>query len=165
MGTLPPGLRAAHPAAWLATWFFSGLLPIAPGTWGSLAALPFAWAIAALAGHWVLLPAAAAVFLVGLWAAAVYLRHDGTDDPGAVVVDEVAGQWIALAAVPPDPFVYAFGFLLFRIADIVKPWPIGAVERLVKGALGVLLDDVLAGLAAGVALWLAVGYILPMLEG
>ncbi|MDJ0950489.1 MAG: phosphatidylglycerophosphatase A [Alphaproteobacteria bacterium] len=153
MRRLPPTLAPSHPAAWLATWFYSGLLPIAPGSWGSLAALPFAWAIAAWLHPWALVPAAAVALLVGLWAAAVYIRHDGSADPGPVVIDEVAGQWLTLAFVPPHPLAYALGFVLFRVADIVKPWPIGWIDRNLRGSLGVMLDDVLAGVYAAIALW------------
>ncbi len=161
--TLPPGLPARHPAAWLATWFFTGLMPTAPGSWGSLAALPFAWAIAVWLSPWALLPAAAAVFLLGVWAANTYMRHGGAHDPGAIVIDEVAGQWLTLAAVPPDPVLYGLGFVFFRAADIVKPWPVGWLDRHVEGGLGVMMDDMLAGVYAGAALWLSAVFLLPLI--
>lgn len=142
----PPMLPAWHPAALAATWFGSGLLPWLPGTWGSLAALPFAWVIVTLGGWPALAAAAAAVFLIGWWASEVYVARAGIDDPGAVVIDEVAAQWLVLLAVPPDIGLYLIGFVVFRVLDIWKPWPASWADRYVKGGLGVMLDDVLAAL-------------------
>jgi phosphatidylglycerophosphatase A len=150
----PLGLPFGHPAVLLATWFGAGLLPGAPGTWGSLAALPFAWLIAGYFGATGLLVAAAAAFLVGCWAAGVVSRAGGVQDPGAVVIDEVAGQWLVLAATPPHLVAYAIGFLLFRVADIVKPFPANWADRSVHGGLGVMLDDAFAAVYAGLALLL-----------
>ena len=141
-----------HPAFLLATWFGAGLLPRMPGTWGSLAALPLAWLLARAGGPLLLGLATLVVFGVGWWAAAVYVRVNGREDPGEVVIDEVAGQWLTLLLVPPDrPLLYALGFVLFRVLDITKPWPAGWADRTVPGGLGVMLDDILAagwGLAA-----------------
>jgi phosphatidylglycerophosphatase A len=149
-----------HPASLLATWFGAGLLPKAPGTGGSLAALPFAIVITALAGPWGLLVAAFAVMVLGLWAAAVYAAHHGTDDPSEVVIDEVAGQWLALVPVALDLRLYAIAFLAFRVFDIVKVWPANWLDRNLKGGWGIMLDDVVAGVYAG-ALAFGVSYLLP----
>jgi len=146
------GLTLRHPAVLLATWFGTGLLPRAPGTWGSLAALPFAWFIHGVAGPFGLAAAVVVVFAVGVWASDVYVRRAGVADPGAVVIDEVAGQWLVLVVVPPDLLLYGLGFVLFRLADIVKPWPASWADRTIKGGLGVMLDDVLAAVYAGAAL-------------
>ena len=153
LDAVPGGLTAWHPAVLVATWFGAGRLPVAPGTWGSLAALPFAGAI-----HWVFGPvglglAAAALFLIGCWASSVYCRCSRDKDPGAIVIDEVAAQWLTLVAAPLDPVFYGIGFLLFRVADIAKPWPASWADRAVEGGLGVMLDDVLAGVYALAALW------------
>ena len=148
------GLPFRHPAVLIGTWFGAGLLPAMPGTWGSLAALPFAWAIAALAGAPGLLAAAAIAFAVGCWAAGAVCRALGAEDPGALVIDEVAAQWLVLAAAPLSLPAYAAGFLLFRLADILKPWPARWADRAVHGGFGVMLDDMLAGLYAGLALLL-----------
>ena len=154
---LPQGLYFMHPAALIATWFGAGLLPRAPGTWGSLFALPFAALIHNWGGSIALAVAAAMAFFVGWQAARAYLkagRNAGEDneDPGAVVIDEVAGQWLTLVVVPLDLFYYGLGFLLFRIFDIVKPWPAGALHRHVKGGLGIMLDDIAAAIYAGACL-------------
>lgn len=153
-----PGISPWHPASLAATWFGCGLLPKAPGTWGSLAALPFAWGLAKLGGWPALLAASLLCFLAGWWASAVYVRRTGVDDPSEVVIDEVAGQWLVLAAAPADPLLYAIGFALFRVLDITKPWPARWADRNVHGGLGVMLDDMLAAAygaaaVAVIALW------------
>lgn len=137
----------------VATWFGSGLVPKAPGTAGSLAALPVAWAILAWGGGWPgLALAVLAAVVAGLWATAEVLRASGIKDPSFVVVDEVAGQWIALLPAGLDPILFAAGFVLFRLFDIWKPWPVGWADRELPGAFGVMVDDLLAGAyaAAGV---------------
>ncbi len=146
---MPPSpLSFWHPISLLATWFGSGLLPKAPGTWGSLAALPFAFFIVAWTGTWGLLAAAVLATLVGVWAAGVYAARSGQDDPQRVVIDEVAGQWLALVPVAHDLRLYAVAFLAFRFFDIVKVWPARHIDRELKGGWGIMLDDVVAGLYA-----------------
>ena len=144
----PLPLSPWHPIALLATWFGSGLLPKAPGTWGSLAALPFAIVIVAFGGTWGLLAATVVATLVGVWAAGVYAARSGRQDPQAVVIDEVAGQWLALVPVADDLRLYAVAFLAFRFFDIVKVWPAGRIDRELKGGWGIMLDDIVAGLYA-----------------
>nr|WP_184431961.1 phosphatidylglycerophosphatase A [Roseospira goensis] len=136
----------------LATWFGSGLSPWAPGTMGSLAALPFAWGLVWLGGPWLLLGAALAVFALGVPVSAVYGRRVGRHDAPEIVIDEVAGQWLTLTVVPLDPVAYGLGFVAFRAADIVKPWPIGWIDRRVGGGFGVMADDMVAGALAAAAL-------------
>jgi phosphatidylglycerophosphatase A len=146
------GLPLRHPAALLATWFGVGLIPIAPGTWGSLAALPFAWAISRVWGATGLAIAVAIVFFIGWWAAATVTKASGIKDPGSVVIDEVAGQWLVLLAAPRDPLTWLVAFLLFRIFDIWKPWPVRWADRDITGGLGVMLDDLLAAVYAALVL-------------
>lgn len=153
IGKLPSGLSLWHPAAFLATWGGSGLLPRAPGTWGSLFTLPFAWIIASEWGSEALFVAAALAFLAGLWASEQYLRYSTSKDPGAVVIDETAGQLLALALVPVELWWYAAGFILFRLADIFKPWPASWADRSLRGALGVMTDDIFAAVYVLVALY------------
>jgi phosphatidylglycerophosphatase A len=142
------------PAKIVATWFGAGLAPKAPGTWGSIAALPFAWAIHAWAGPAGLVLAAALLFLVG-WAASNRLvERSGIEDPQLIVVDEVVGQWLTLACGPLSIPAYLIGLVLFRAADITKPFPASWADRRVGGGLGVMLDDVLAALYSGFGLWL-----------
>jgi len=141
------------PAGIVGTWFGAGLLPIAPGTWGSAAALPFAWLILWFGGWIALAVAAVLIFAAGWWAASALESRLGTHDSGLIVVDEVAGQWLSLLPCPLDPLMFAIGFVLFRLADIFKPWPAGWADRQVDGGLGVMLDDILAApyAAAGIA--------------
>jgi phosphatidylglycerophosphatase A len=151
------GLPWWHPAALIATGFGVGLLPPAPGTWGALAAVPCACAIRVVGGPIALAAAAIIVFALGCWAAGRVARAGGEEDPGFIVIDEVAAQWLVLLAVPLDWRWYSAAFLLFRLFDITKPWPIRAVERRVAGGLGVMLDDVVAALYAVLILLIGEG--------
>jgi phosphatidylglycerophosphatase A len=141
-------------ATLIATGFGVGRLPLAPGTWGSLAALPVAWAIAWLFGWRGLLVAAAVLFAIGWWSAALASRASGIEDDGAIVVDEVVGQWLALVVAPRAIAAYLVAFVLFRVFDIAKPWPAHWLDQQVRGGLGVMADDVVAGLYAAIALLL-----------
>jgi len=143
-----------HPAALIATVFGVGRLRPAPGTWGSLAALPAAWAISSAAGGLALAVAVIIVSVFGVWASDIYVRRTGADDPSVIVIDEVAGQWLTLVLLPTEPLAYAMGFLLFRVFDVLKPWPASWADRRIKGGLGVMLDDLLAGIMAGAVAWL-----------
>ena len=105
--------------------------------------------LAALAGPWGLLAAVLAVTVAGRWAADVDAARSGADDPGEVVIDEVAGQWLALVPVALDLRLYAVAFLAFRFFDIVKVWPAGWLDRNLKGGWGIMLDDLAAGIYAG----------------
>ena len=155
----------------IATFFGVGLLPLAPGTWGSAAAIPVAWVIHGLGGFPALLVASLAVTLIGWWATAAATRGKEDHDPGEIVIDEVAGMWIALlpvsgglwlAGTPSWMFPWPgwlAAFVLFRLFDIRKPGPIGWADRR-NDALGVMLDDVIAGVfaAIGVALLAALAH-------
>lgn len=151
-------LSPFHPAALIATWLGSGLLPKVPGTWGSLAALPFAAALSWLGGPWLLAGAAVLVFLIGIWASEVYARRLGREDPGSVVVDEVAGQWLTLVPVALQLEYYLLAFVLFRLFDILKPWPINWADRRLKGGFGIMADDILAAGYAVAVLYLAIWF-------
>ncbi len=141
----------------IVTFFWSGLLRPAPGTWGSVAGLIAGWLIAGTAGVTGLAVACVAVFALGLWATGVYAAQTGLHDPGEVVIDEVVGQWLALLPVfavtttltGPGLVFSAIAFGLFRLFDIWKPGLVGWADRQ-DGALGVMLDDVIAGLMAAI---------------
>ena len=136
----------------LLSWFGAGYSPKAPGTVGSAASLPFAWVIAMAWGSSGLLIAVVIVFLIGWLAARATV--EAHKDPGWVVVDEVAGQWLTLAFIPPDLFLYSIGFILFRLFDIFKPWPIRFLEQNIPGALAIMIDDIGAAAYAGITLYL-----------
>jgi phosphatidylglycerophosphatase A len=154
----------SHPAGWIATAFGAGLLPKAPGTAGSLVALlPWWFLLRGLAPGWYALVLVVG-FALGVWACAVSARRLGVDDHGALVWDEVIGMWVTLIAAPGiggpagsrlgAVICMAIGFVLFRLFDIWKPWPVGVADRRVHGGFGVMLDDVLAGVYALIALQL-----------
>jgi phosphatidylglycerophosphatase A len=141
----------------IATGLGVGLLPAIPGTWASLAALPCAWGIRGVGGAGTLLGASGIAFAVGCWAAGRAAQDIGHDDPGSIVIDEIAAQWLVLAAAPHDWRWYAAAFLLFRLFDILKPWPIRSVERAFPGGFGIMVDDVLAAIYAGLLLLIGEG--------
>jgi phosphatidylglycerophosphatase A len=149
-----PGAHS-NPAFWLATWGGSGMLARAPGTWGSLAALPCAWVILQCPTPWALPVAAVAVLAAGLWASGVYMVNSHIHDPGQIVVDEVVGLWVTLLPLGHNfrPLEWLLAFGLFRLFDIWKPWPISVADARIGGAWGVMLDDILAGLLAAGLLW------------
>jgi phosphatidylglycerophosphatase A len=133
-----------------ATWFFSGKFPKAPGTMGSLAALPFGWAIAIYGGTSPLIVASIAVFIIGVAISHIYSKMIGVHDAGEIVIDEVVGQWMCLLPLPLAGSVSDLpwlltAFVVFRFFDILKPWPIRWIDRRVSGGFGIMLDDVLAG--------------------
>jgi phosphatidylglycerophosphatase A len=130
----------------VATAFGSGLVPVAPGTAGSAVGLLLFLPLAGLAWP-VQLAATAAVTLIGTLAASRVARNVGLKDPGLVVVDEVAGQWVTLLALPLTPVTALAGFVLFRAMDILKPWPARDLERL-PGGVGIMADDIAAGIYA-----------------
>ena len=153
-------LRTAPAGGWpvaLCTWFGVGLLRPAPGTWGSLAAIILALPILALtnpdSARLLLATGVLAVTLAGITCTAAAVRHFGVEDPPQVVVDEVAGVWLALAVLPDhllgQPLLAVVAaFVLFRVFDIAKPWPVTWCERL-PGGWGIMTDDLVAGLLAG----------------
>jgi phosphatidylglycerophosphatase A len=154
----PPSEKKTLWAWAIGTFFGAGLLKPGPGTYGSAAALVL-WIVAAQTLHPAHLPlytaiAAVAATLIGIPAATIVAPESGREDPGHVVIDEVAGQLIALIFCPPDWAHVILAFLLFRLFDILKPPPIRQLERLPAGT-GIMLDDVAAGLFAFAAVQLA----------
>jgi phosphatidylglycerophosphatase A len=128
-----------------------GYFPVASGTVMSIIAVPLAIIIARSGGGGAAVAVASLfAFAIGIWACGAHVRATGRDDPSECVIDELAGQWLACAGVlfvPASMAEIALAFLLFRLFDILKPWPISAAEKL-PGGMGVMADDMLAGLAA-----------------
>lgn len=159
---LDPRQRKAlltHPAGWLALAFGAGLAPVAQGTVGSaLAIVPWwlmrdiglpAWGLVLIVG-----------FALGIWACGESGRRIGVADHRALVWDEVIGQWITLLPALMAPWwTVVAGFALFRFFDVLKPWPIRWLDRHVKGGVGVMLDDVVAGIFAAAVLAIALHFI------
>lgn len=127
-------------------------MPLAPGSWASLVALPIVWFVQSNWGTIALIIAVGVLVVVGWWAASTYIAANATQDPPAVVIDEIAGQCLTFLAVPIDFITLAVGFLLFRAADIFKPWPASWADRKLKGGAGAMADDLLAALYALAAL-------------
>jgi phosphatidylglycerophosphatase A len=133
--------------AWLlATWFGCGLAPIAPGTVGTLGALPLYFLVRSH-GPLAVLATAALVTVIGIWASNVVVRETGEKDPQRIVIDEAAGVLLALALAPMTLGGAAFAVILFRVFDMTKPFPARQAERLPAG-WGVVVDDLVAGLWA-----------------
>jgi len=149
---------------WIAAGFGSGWLPKAPGTWGSLAALLPAWVILSWSGVAGLLIASVIVLVIGCYICAIVLPNMQDKDPGWIVIDEWAGQWLCLGLLIPaigDGTVsYLVAFVAFRIFDIFKPWPVSLSETLGPPWWSIMADDVVAGvMGAGAVIaiaWLAV---------
>lgn len=139
----------------LATWFGCGLSPVAPGTVGTLGALPLWWLLRG-SGAFAVLGAAALVTIIGIWSSGVVATASRTKDPQRVVIDEVAGVLVALGASPQDIRSAAIAVALFRVFDILKPFPARRAERL-PGGWGIVLDDVVAGIQAALVVRIVFG--------
>jgi phosphatidylglycerophosphatase A len=150
----------------VASVFGIGYFQFAPGTVMSAVAVPLAVLIAIHGGGMSLLAASLIVFVIGALACADHVRATGRDDPSECVIDELAGQWLACAFailpfggwLPADTIslpAFALAFLLFRLFDIWKPWPVSWADSNLKGGIGVMTDDMIAGLMAGILVALA----------
>jgi phosphatidylglycerophosphatase A len=150
-GRIVPNLDWRKPHHWLAYGFGSGLSPWAPGTLGTVAAVPLYLLMQPLPLLWYL-SLIFVFFLIGIWACGKTADELNAHDPSAIVWDEFLGYLLTMAAAPTGWVWVLLGFALFRLFDILKPWPIRELDRKVKGGLGVILDDLLAGAMAWVVL-------------
>ena len=152
-----PGLRfvLSHPAHFVAFGFGVGLIPVGPGTWGTLLAFPLYYALAGWMTAPALLACIGGSFLLGVWACEVTGRHLRVHDHSGMVWDEIAAFMLVLFFTPAESLWQGFAFLLFRLFDILKPPPIGRVDRGIANGFGVMLDDVVAAFYAllCLALW------------
>lgn len=137
-----------HPAHLIAFGFGAGLMPRAPGTWGTLVAIPIYFLALRSGGFPAALACAMVLFALGIWASSVAGRSLGIADHGGIVIDEIAAFVLVLAFTPTGVPWLLFAFALFRLFDILKPWPIRYFDRTLKGGFGVMFDDFLAALAA-----------------
>ncbi len=142
-----PGLNLANPIHLLAFGFGSGVGPKAPGTWGTLVAVPIFLLMQDLSLS-VYLGLVVAITALGIWLCDVTAKDLGVHDHPGIVWDEIAGYLITMIAAPSGWLWWVIGFVLFRLFDILKPWPIRAIDKGVDGGLGIMLDDVLAGFIA-----------------
>ncbi len=144
----------SHPAHFIALGLGSGLAPKAPGTFGTLAALPLYALLAGFLSPLQIAVLCVPVFLLGAWAAQRTCHDLGVHDHGGIVIDEIVAMWLVLVAAPASLAGWGAAFALFRLFDIVKPWPISWLDARVPGGIGVMLDDLLAALYAILGLFL-----------
>ena len=137
-----------HPAHFIALGFGAGLAPVAPGTFGTLVAIPLALLLRAQGGDGLYVVAVALLCVVGAWASQVTGRALGVPDHGSIVIDEVAAFLLVLFFTGLTPWRIAIAFVLFRFFDIVKPPPIRQLDRALKNGVGVMVDDLVAALFA-----------------
>ncbi len=140
------------PESWLATWFGAGLLSPAPGTWGTLAGLPLGAVLMWEGGVLALLIGLAVIIPLGWWATRCVEAQTGDHDAGYIVIDEVAGLWVALMAAELGHLSILLAFLLFRVFDVLKPWPCSYFDKKLTGPASVMLDDLAAGAYAALCL-------------
>jgi phosphatidylglycerophosphatase A len=141
------------PVQFLALGFGSGLAPFAPGTFGSVVGLVLAWAVA-IPGFAFAAFATLLVTIAGFWICGEAARRLGVHDHPAIVWDEIAGMMITMLAAPTQWWGWIAGFLLFRLFDIAKPWPIREIDHGIGGGAGIMLDDIVAGILAALVLML-----------
>ena len=154
---VPASALLRGPANFLALGGGSGLAPVAPGTFGTLVGIPALLLMpSSPAGYAVVL---LALFAIGVWCCDACARDLGVHDHPAIVFDEVVGYLVTMAAAPRSVGFVVLGFALFRFFDIVKPWPIGPVDRRVPGGLGIMVDDVLAGVFAAIGVQLVAHFL------
>lgn len=144
-----------NPIHFLAAGFGSGLLPKMPGTWGTVAAVPIYLLLAKLSFPIYLL-ILLIIFLAGIWLCDVTAKDWGLHDHPVIVWDEIAGYLLTMLAVPNEWTWIAVGFILFRVFDIWKPWPIKWLDQKIKGGLGIMLDDMAAAFFSWIILQLLV---------
>jgi phosphatidylglycerophosphatase A len=149
------GFLVRHPAHFVALGFGTGLAPVAPGTFGTLVALPIAALLWRVTGDAGFLGTVLVLFVLGVWAAEVTSRDLGISDHGAIVWDEVVAFLLVLFFVGNDPVRVAFAFALFRFFDIVKPPPIRGLDQALTNGFGVMADDIVAAgyTLLAIALW------------
>lgn len=152
---IPEKLDQKEPYVWLAAWFGCGFIKPAPGTWGSLGALPFGLALLLIGGVNLLIAGIVVITALGFWSAHKFDQAMDGHDSKMIVIDEVAGQWIALIPCALNPILIIVAFIFFRFFDILKPYPISIVDKEVKGAAGVMGDDLVAGLFAAAVVIMA----------
>jgi phosphatidylglycerophosphatase A len=139
------------PVNFLAFGFGTGLAPFAPGTFGSIPGLILFWLTLDF-GLYVQMGIAIAMALVGIWICGESARRIGVHDHGGIVWDEIVGMYVTLFLAPVSIVGFVLAFVLFRIMDIVKPWPIRYLDHSMRGGLGIMLDDLLAAVYAAVLL-------------
>lgn len=145
---LPPSARAQDYDVLLATWFHVGRLKPGSGTWGSLMAIPVGFAIAYFGGITGLVLAIIGIIWIGIKTSDSYGKKTGETDHQGIVIDEVAGMWIAAIPAEKNIIFWILAFILFRVFDIIKPWPASYFDKKKRGGMDVMMDDIIAGVYA-----------------
>lgn len=148
--TLPSTIHGNEFFYYVVTWFHTGRIRPASGSWGSLAALPLCWLLKMLGGPFLMVAFTFATLLLGVWCIRQYASHTRHLDPAEVVIDEVMGMGAAWIFTPAnDLLLIILSFIFFRVFDAVKRGPVGWCDKNIKGPWGVMIDDLVAGLMAG----------------
>lgn len=139
------------PVHFIAFGFGAGLAPKAPGTVGTVVAIPF-YLLLVHTNLWIYAGVVLLSFLFGIWVCGKSAEELGVHDHGGIVWDEIVGYWITMFLAPAGWLWILLGFVLFRLLDIFKPWPIKLIDERVEGGIGIMLDDVLAGIMAALCI-------------
>jgi phosphatidylglycerophosphatase A len=145
-GAIPAGFLTRHPAHFIALGFGSGLVPVVPGTAGTVVAYPIFFLLFGALALWAQLALVAVLFALGIWACAIAGRNLGVADHGALVWDEVVAMLLVLMFTPFGLGWYIAAFVIFRAMDMLKPYPIRLADRKIKNGFGVMFDDLLAAI-------------------
>jgi phosphatidylglycerophosphatase A len=147
----------------IATFFYVGKIPKAPGTFGSLAAIPLAWYLWKLPFAWVWF-SIFVIFLLGTWASSVLIQRTGTEDHQSIVIDEVVGIFVTTSVAGHLWWHYLLAFCFFRIFDILKPGPVRYLDKKIKGGFGTMIDDFAAAILAALLLYIVLTATQPWLN-
>ncbi len=146
------------PSNLLAFGFGTGLIPFAPGTWGSMVGVVLVWALSGFS-NFIILSVTLTCYLLGIIICRKAADSLDTHDHPAIVWDEIVGMMITMTLIPPDALNLLLGFGLFRLFDILKPWPIRQLDRKILGGSGIMLDDAVAGIMANISLLVILHYL------
>ncbi len=159
---MTPKITIKTPWQFFASGFGSGMSPVAPGTMGTLAAIPFWYIFATILPTWGYIGMLIITALVGIVICQKASDELGVHDHGGIVWDEFVGLWLTMLFAPVSWTAIILGFLIFRFFDVLKPWPIKVIDAQVGGGLGIMLDDILAGIFSLITLQVILHWIIPL---
>ncbi len=159
---MSPKITIKTPWQFFASGFGSGMSPIAPGTMGTIAAIPFWYLFATLLPTWGYIVMLIVTALIGIVICQKASDELGVHDHSGIVWDEFVGLWLTMLFAPVSWTAIILGFLIFRFFDVLKPWPIKVIDAQVGGGLGIMLDDILAGIFALITLQIVLHWLIPL---
>ncbi|WP_034855261.1 phosphatidylglycerophosphatase A [Ignatzschineria larvae DSM 13226] len=159
---MTPKITIKTPWQFFASGFGSGMSPVAPGTMGTLAAIPFWYIFATILPTWGYIGMLIITALIGIVICQKASDELGVHDHGGIVWDEFVGLWLTMLFAPVSWTAIILGFLIFRFFDVLKPWPIKVIDAQVGGGLGIMLDDILAGIFSLITLQVILHWIIPL---